>query len=359
MPPKKSALQEFQEGLAKKYGGRVAVSNPGHDRYETISTGALVLDHALYYGGWKRGGVHEIVGPPDAAKTTLMINTAVQAQLAFPKLLVGYVDMEGTFDDYWAELNGLDLSAGRWEHLYADHGEQASDMMKSLVQSGVCSLVILDSVGGMESKKALDKDAADPLPGANAQVITRMVKNLANAARATRATVILVNQLRASIGQAGGDVSAGPKAMQHSTTTKVQLARIGAENSVAKLVVEAGEDPEIVAQQFRARVTRSKIFPPGRRAEFWVNNRPTAEYGPAGINVVDQWATMALRAGYAVKQGEGSWYVFPDGKRVNGRKAVGARIRGDEAERARLRAFLFDIARAQATARDIEEGKPE
>jgi recombination protein RecA len=357
MPPKQSQLDLFYQRLDKSYSKRVVVANVAPDRYDVIPTGSKVLDHALYFGGWVKGRIHELVGPPDASKTTLMMNTAANAQAKWPKKLVGYVGMEKTLYDDWARMNGVDLSREHWVHLKPGTAEQASDMMRDLCQSNMCSLVILDSVGGMESVKALEKDAKDPLPGANAQVVTRMCKNLGTLAWETDTTIILVNQLRAIIGAAGGNVSAGPYAMQHSTTTRVQISRAGGNESHADLVMEAGEDAETVSLQFRARVTRSKIFPPGRKAEYWVNNRPTKEYGPAGINKIDQYSVMAIRSGFAVKQGEGSWYEVA-GKRVNGRRAVGELLRGSEEHRKLMDDFMFAEARAKAVQADIDTGRP-
>jgi recombination protein RecA len=360
MPPKKSKFEIFQEGLAKSYGDRVVKPNVSPDRYDAIPTGSIVLDHALYFGGWTVGRVHELVGRPDSAKTLLMINSAVNAQAKYPDKPVGYVDVEKTFDDAWAQTNGLDLSRERWTHLKADHAEHASDMVRKLVFSGLYSMVILDSVGAMESKKVFEKDAEDPLPGANAQVVSRLCKHVATLSWQTGTTVLLVNQIRKPIGKMESDISAGSIIMQHATTTRVQIAQVGGAESYTSLVMEAGEDAETISKQFRARVTRSKIFPPGRKAEFWANNRATEEYGPAGINKIDQYASMAIRCGYAVKDGEGSYYrIHGHDKRINGRKAVGDLLRGSEQERKAMDDFLFAKARADAVAADIASGKPD
>jgi protein RecA len=321
MPPRQSGLAKFREDLEKTYGSRVAPRREESDSkvYESVSTGSLTVDFALRTGGLVRGRIHELVGPPDSAKTTTTLNTIASFQRAFPRLAVGYVDMEGTFDDAWARLNGVDLG-DRFDHVYADNAEDASDQARLLCGSGMHSLVVVDSVGGMESLKALAKDAKDPLPGANAQVITRMCKHLATLTRKTGATVVLVNQLRAMIGSMGGDVSAGPKAMQHATTTRITMARLGGEDTRVEMKFNDSGESEPVSQKFRARVTRSKVVPVGRVAEFWVNNRSTAEYGPAGINHADEYISMGRRLN--VIELSGSWHTFPGGARANGRAAA-------------------------------------
>lgn len=340
MPPRQSALGTFRAKLEKEYGSRVAPRNEEPESYEAVSSGSLTVDFALRTGGWARGRIHEIVGPPDAAKTTLMINTAASFQRAFPALAVGYVDMEGTFDDRWAIQNGLVLGE-QWNHIYANSAEDASDQARDLCGSGLHSLVVVDSVGGMESQAAFDKDAKDTLPGRNAQIITRMVKRLAVGARKTRTTVVLVNQLRAQIGSMGSDQSAGPKAMQHATTTRLAMARLGGEGTVVTMEMDDSGETEPVSQKFRARVTRSKIGPPGRTAEFWVNNRASM-YGPPGINRIDEYASLGIRLG--VIEQRGAWYVVPGADPVQGREGAVRVLREDAEACERVRALVLEKA---------------
>jgi recombination protein RecA len=335
MPPQRQTLAKHAEHLAKVYGDRVA-ARPQAPAL-VIPTGSLTLDHALREGGWRVGRIHEIVGPPDTGKSTTVISSAREHQRLFTGRAVAYVDMEATFDYDWAEGLGLDTTPEHWRHLYPSNSEDASDMARDCCGSGLYSSVILDSVGGMESKKALAKDAEDPLPGANAQVITRMVKHLASLARMNGVTVILVNQYRAQIGSMGSDVSAGPKAMQHATTTKVMMSRVGGSDSIRKITYDGNDEP--VSVKLRARVARSKIVPPGRTAEFWINNRPTDEYGAPGIDAIDEYADLGIRVG-AIAQA-GAWYRFPGGMQVQGRPNVAKALYADKTLAAAVRAAIF------------------
>lgn len=344
MPPKLSALEKFQQETDKKYAGRIKQPDPSPGRYQVISTGVISLDYALIHGGLIRGRIHEVVGAPDSAKTTLMMSLAVQAQL-LKDGRAGYVDMEKTFDDEWAEKNSLDLSRDKWEHQYPRDSEQASDMARKLCESNLFPLVILDSIGGMESRKALEKNADDKVQlGLNAGVITRMVKNLAEVAMENNVCVVLVNQLRAPVGSIGtSDVSAGPKAMQHATTTKIQMSRASGEETYVQMVLEEGEKPETVSQQFAARITRSKAFPVSRRAQFWVNKISTEQCGPAGINHLDDIITVGIKT-KVIEQG-GAFYTLPGGTKVQGRAAVVKKLAADEKERALVRAGVLERAR--------------
>lgn len=337
MPPRQTDLARFRDSLVSTYGDRVAPRREKPAPYEVLSTGSLTVDYALRKGGLVKGREHEIVGAPDSAKTTLVICAMAWAQRKYPRKGIGYVDMEGTFDDEWAVRNGLNIG-GDFEHLYADDSEDASDQMRTMARSGLYSLLVLDSIGAMESRKALAKDAKDPLPGANAQVVTRMCKHLGSLTRQTGTTVILVNQLRAQIGSTGADVSAGPKEMQHATTTRIAMS--GGREEPVKMIFEPGQPAETVCRQFKARVTRSKAVPVDRIAEFWVNNRDTAEYGPAGINQVDEYVSVGVRTGAIERDGAGN-YTLPGEPKVKGRAAAVQLLRSRPDLREAVRKRIF------------------
>lgn len=323
-----TGLEAFQQGLQDKYGKTRAPDKPLPMDY--ISTGSLMLDWALRRGGWPTGRIVELWGPPDTGKSTIAICSMRQAQLKYPKRAVAYVDMEGTFEEDWAEANGLDMSRSRWEHLYPDHSEQASDMARTCCMSGHFSLVVLDSIGGMESKKAFEdkkgdiKDAEDDIVAANAKVITRMVKHFAKLARETRTTVLLVNQPRAVIGSAGfPDQPSGPRAQQHASTTRVRMSK-GSEAPV-KMRID-GVD-ERVAVQVKATVDRSKQVAVGRVAEIWVNTFPTTERGPLGIDQMQDVVEFGIRRGVIIQKN--SYYQVPTQPQVNGKEKLREQVRAN------------------------------
>src|SRR6516162_369215 len=172
-----------------------------------------------------------------------------------------------------------------------------------------------------------------------------MCKHLGSLTRTTGTTCLLVNQLRAQIGGVGAPVSAGPYEMQHATTTRVQMS--GGRQEPIKMQFYPGEDAEVVARQFRGRVTRSKAVPPGRAAEFWVNNRLTPEYGPAGINEVDEYISVGVRLGVIEQDGGGN-YTLPGGAKAKGRGKVLTLLRGDEKLRAAVREQIFNLEESSA-----------
>jgi recombination protein RecA len=329
MPPKTSpigtskakSLSAFALEMRSRYGERQIVNGPPP---VIVPTGSLNLDRALRVGGWQLGRVYEIIGPKDSGKSSLVIASMVSFLKALPDRGAAYVNIENTFDPERATKMGLDCSdeaiaSGRWAPLLPANTEQASDMARDYCASGFYSVIVVDSVGGMESQRVLDKSAAEDTMGKNAQVITKMVKHLSTLARLRQCTILLVNQQRANFSQFGGPQSAGPMAMQYSTTAKVTMSmRSSAEGGdIRKLDLPGDEEPAAVSQRHVARVDRMKNGLAGRSAQFFINKVGTARYGPPGIDFSDEYLTIG--AAQKVIKVSGAWYTFPDDGQANGR----------------------------------------
>lgn len=332
MPPKTrktssvipNSMAALRQQMVDRYGDRVT-RREDVQAYDVISTGSLTLDLATRVGGWVRGRTHEIVGPEGVGKTSLCISSMAQAQQAHPDLAVGYIDMEQTFDWDWASSLGLDTTDERFLHIYPDDSEDVSDQLKMLCRTDLFSMIVVDSIGGMESRQALSKEAEEQTMGRNAQVITRMVKNISVQARQHKVAILFVNQYRANLSNPQGrDISAGPKALRYATTMKVALARTGE----PQIKIKDGGDEIPVGTQIRARVERNKVAPAGHVAEFWLMNQATEEYGPVGIEIADEALSIGIRTG-VIEQGGGGYYTLPGGERIRGREYVLESMRGD------------------------------
>jgi RecA/RadA recombinase len=177
----------------------------------------------------------------------------------------------------------------------------------------------------MESRKVLEHDEANPRKNpstmSNSQVITRMSKRLATLARRHDVTILLVNQYRANTSNPmGSDVSAGPKAMQHATTAKIEMSQVFAEGSQRKS--KFWDEEETVGNMSRARVTRLKQGARSRVAEFFIMTQETDEFGSVGIDSADEHLQLGLKIG-VIKQEAGGYYTIPgiDG-RIHGKEAA-------------------------------------
>lgn len=311
---KPTSLTALREGLAKRYGNALVRSDEVKP-YTVVSTGSLSLDLALRVGGYVTGRIYEIVGPEGVGKTTLAICSMIEFQQAYPDRAVGYIDMEQTFDYDWAVRLGLNTHPDRFIHIYPDDSEDVSDILRQMADTGLVSAVVVDSIGGMESKEAFEKDAGEKVMGRNAQVITRMVKHCAVLCRRNEVTAILINQLRANLSGQGSDISAGPKAMRYSTTAKISMSRTATD--AIKAVLPGDDEAVEIGREIRARVSRSKVSVQGKAGTFWLFNADTNEWGPVGINRADEAVTVGLYT--QVIEQKGAWYFLNTGEKFQGK----------------------------------------
>lgn len=308
-------MDRFRAKMEAQYGTGRVTRQEVEVEYEVVSTGSITLDYALRTGGWALGRLYEIVGQPGVGKSTLVLNSMAQHQLAYPDQAVVYIDMEQTFDRKWAKANGLDLHPDKFLHLYPDHSEQVSDMVRQVLREAPVSCVTIDSIGGMESKAAFEKGAEESAMGKGAQVITRMVKHVATLTRENQATCLLVNQLRANLsGRGVGDISAGPKALAYATSAKVKLSRTDQRPVTRKI---NGQDEEI-SRQVRAKVERNKVAPQGRTATFWITNQIASGFTNLGIDRADEAKELGMVTG-VISQRAGGYYTLPNGVEVRGK----------------------------------------
>lgn len=345
MPPKKKtysppkSLDAFLTQQEKRYGTRV-IRKENVVAPVYIPTGSIGLDMALG-GGWRTGRIHQLVGQPGCAKTSLAIMGMAEAQKMFPDKAVCYIDVERTFEWDWADSLGLDTDTKkRFSIMEADSSEDASDMLRDALMSELFSLVVVDSIGGLERAQVIyDKDAEENDMGKNAQVITRMCKQSAVIGSNSNTTTLLINQYRKNF-NGGMDQAAGPMVLSYATTDSVAIRRTyGAENTETRVI--EGEEKE-VSRKIVAKVERSKIFAQGGKAEFYFNNVDT-DFGPIGIDDVGEVFMMARKAGIIVPNKEGSsWLVLPDGTKENGEPATKRRIRSEPALLADIRQRCID-----------------
>lgn len=349
-PPK--SLDAFLTTQEKRFGERV-MRNETKVEQLYIPTGSIGLDMALG-GGWRTGRIHQIVGQPGCAKTSLAIKAMAEAQKMFPDKAVAYIDVERTFEEEWAESLGLNLDRKKkFTWIKVDSSEDVSDVLRDMLRSELFSMVVVDSIGAMERAQVLyEKDAEDNDMGKNAQVISRLCKQCAVIGDNTNTTTLVINQYRKNF-NGGMDQASGPMILGYSTTDSVALRRTyGAEN-VENRVID-GDEVE-VSRKIVAKVERSKIFPQGRKAEFYFNNVDT-DFGPIGIDEVGEVFMMARRAGIIVPNREGSsWLVLPDGTKENGEPATKRRIRSEPALLEELRAKCVDtVAHERIEETEVE-----
>lgn len=351
-----AALRRLDERV-KKLTGTKPVRTSEIEPYRVIPSGSLEIDFASGIGGWPLGRIVELWGVEHAGKTTLAMLAVAQAQQVYPDKATAWVDMEQTFDQAWAAKLGVDLSQ---LNLIPNptSAEEAADVFRDYLFSGICSIAVLDSLGSLLPGRQYEMSATEARKvGAVANIVTPLIQQAAVIARGNGTCVMIVNQVRSIIdGAPHGPKtqSAGPWAFKHGTTMRCRVAR-GA--SPAHTITRWGEKVP-VSYETSVKFEKNKTSPYGRTGLVWVTNQATDRWGPVGVDRAQEATSLGIRLG-VVRQG-GAWYTLPSGERVNGRDSVTAYLRAhpDEVERVRelmLRELSADVATDEGAADPDEE----
>lgn len=346
--PSAAALAKFESDFTKRFGDKTIRKSR---KYKVVSTGSLTLDYALGCGGWIVGRVFQIWGPESVAKTTLMILSAVQFQKEFPNKLIGWIDMERTFDFDWATSLGLDMS--RVKVFVPENSEDVADMAKYMIRTEMFSFVVLDSVGGMVTAEEMDKDAEQASVGTAAKILTRMVKTCAVLCDDLGVTLGIVNQVRANLGYGGDTTYGGGFALKHVNTHVVKLKRTG----TMPYTIGSGTKQETYGFELAATVEKNKVAPPRRTATFALLVQPSAKYGPLGIDRATEACTMGVRLGI-IEQQPGGYYALPGvEERIRSEDKVKAHLRENETTLNLVRTMMLDKLSSEV-ADEIPEDDP-
>lgn len=345
-----AAVKKFEETFAKDMG----VDLVSNDDYEVVTTGSMNLDYALGIGGLPTGRVLETWGPEHAGKSTLNMLFCAEFQKAFPDQKVAWVDMEQTFDPKWAAQLGVDVKA-MWRPPVKT-AEDTADATKRLVESGLCSFVVLDSIGSMIAKKEFEKEADEATVALVAKIVTRMVKQVSPMAKHNGTTISVVNQVRSKIGGYGPDEdTSGGWALKHVTTMKMQVRR-----GESRAITIDGK-PVPVGHQMMVRVQKNKLAPYGQVAGIWLANRPTEKFGPVGIDLAQEVFDHSKRLGLMGSKA-GGYYLMPDDTEVRGEPAAVEHLRENEQHReifrARVIATLADTVRSEDEGDEVDLNDP-
>jgi recombination protein RecA len=310
-----SALAKFEEQFAKEFGVGALIT-PKVKPYDVVSTGSLTLDDALGCGGTIVGRITEIWGPPNAGKTTMAMITAANYQQKFPNRIIGWIDVEHSYDDAWAEAHGIDLL--RIRKTRPAVAQDVSDHAKFMVRSGLFSLIVIDSIGGMIGRSEVEKDADDAAVAEVARVVTRMVKQQAHLLDEQHCGMWIINQPRSNIGSyGGGSTTGGGHALKHVSTHKIRMRLTNANPYLLTSNADDGEAGFEVA----AIVERNKIAPPKKVATFGLFNQDS-RWGPMGVDRASEALQLGLRYGIVSNPSKG-WYQLPDREtRTNGEAKV-------------------------------------
>ena len=286
--------RQFGKGSIMKLGGEYEMPE-----IEATSTGSLGLDIALGIGGLPKGRVIEIYGPESSGKTTLTLHSVAEEQKKGG--VCAFVDAEHALDPQYAKKLGVNLD----ELLISqpDTGEQALEIVDTLVRSGAVSLVVVDSVAALTPKSELEGDMGDHSVGVHARLMSQAMRKLTSSISRSKCMVIFINQIRMKIGVMFGspETTTGGNALKFYSSVRLDIRRIG----------QIKDKDEVVGNTTRVKVVKNKVAPPFKQVEFDIM------YGE-GISKMGELIDLGVKAGVVDKSG--AWFSYGDERIGQGRE---------------------------------------
>jgi recombination protein RecA len=277
--------------LEKEFGKNTITYMDGNSRLDvkSIPTGSIGLDIATGIGGIPIGRIIEIFGPESSGKTTLCISIIAQAQKQ--GLSCMFVDTEHTFDPVYATRLGVSLK----ELLVSqpDYGEQALEIVDTMLRSNAIDLVVIDSVAALTPKAEIDGEMGDTHMGLQARLMSQALRKLTAIISRTHATVIFTNQIRMKIGVMFGspETTTGGNALKFYASMRLDIRKI--------TTIKIKDD--VIGVQTRVKIVKNKVAPPYRQAEFDIMYNE-------GISKLGELVDYGVK--FDLIEKAGSWYAY-------------------------------------------------
>lgn len=301
---REKALEAAVAQIEKDFGkGSIMRLGDAVPRLEipAIPTGSLSLDFALGIGGVPRGRIVEIFGPESSGKTTLTLQIVAQAQ----KLggIAAFVDTEHALDSGYAKLLGVDLD-NLWLS-QPDTGEQALEIVETLVRSNAIDVVVVDSVAALVPRAELEGDMGDSFMGVQARLMSQAMRKLAGAINKSKTCAIFTNQIREKIGVMFGnpETTPGGRALKFYASVRIDIRRIGA--------IKSGD--ENIGNETKVKIVKNKMAPPFREAKFDIL---------FGQGISKEADMLELGLVHKLVDKSGTWFSFGSDRLGQGRETA-------------------------------------
>lgn len=315
--------ERFGEGAIMKLGEARKVD------IDAISTGSISLDLALGIRGVPRGRIVEIYGPESSGKSTLALHISAEAQRKGGT--VAYVDAEHALDPQYAKRLGVDIDQLLISQ--PDTGEQALEIVETLVESGAVDVVVIDSVAALTPRAEIEGEMGESHMGLQARLMSQALRKLTGVTAKTNTTVVFINQVRMQIGVMFGnpETTTGGKALKFYSSVRIEVRR--------RANIKIGE--KIIGNRVYAKVVKNKVAPPFKVAEFDIMYNEGISYEG---DLVDQ----GIR--YKLIEKSGSWLSYNNQKLGQGREAAKQALKADTKLVLEIDKAVWQAAEAEETA---------
>ncbi len=267
----------------------------------TISTGSLSLDNALGVGGLPKGRIVEIYGPEASGKTTLCYHVLAEAQKKGG--ICAFIDAEHAVDTARAEEIGVNVD--KLVLSQPNNGEEALEILETLVRSGAVDVVVVDSVAALTPKAEIDGEMGDAQMGLHARLMSQAMRKLTATVSKSNTLVIFTNQIRMKIGVMFGnpETTTGGQALKFYSSVRLEIRK--------KSTLKKGDEPIGITSTIK--VVKNKVGAPFKSVEIDIMNK-------GGINKKSEVLNFAIELG--VVKVSGSWFSMGDEKLGQGRETI-------------------------------------
>lgn len=321
---KRKALELALSHIEKQFG-KGAIMRLGEGirlDVEVIPSGIISLDKALGVGGLPKGRVIEIFGPEASGKTTLTLSIIAQAQGV--NGVTAFVDAEHAFDPTYAKIIGVNLD----DLLISqpDTGEQALEIVETLVRSNAVDLVVIDSVAALVPRAEIEGEMGEAQIALQARLMSQALRKLTAAISKSKTCVVFINQLREKIGVMFGspEVTPGGRALKFYASVRIDLRKIG--------TITSGD--QVVGARVRAKIVKNKVAPPFREAIFEIMH-------DEGVSKVGALIDAAMECELIKKAG--SWFSYKDKNLSQGKEQLRGILKENEPLRREIEEELKKI----------------